>query len=486
MGTDSNTSKWWDGLRRAVPCDAALAVLVLQPLLFLLVLPLQPTFDDWTYLTSPHPGNFDISLFLPDTYWRPFDALLGYVLGRYPALFPTLNHVIILLLHLANTLLTASIARRLGFSRRATDVTTLFFFLSPGMLGTVLDIDSMNQAAALMWGLTAIFLSFGTQKHRFWMCMALLLSILSKENGLTFIVIIPLLLYVFRRRSGQQAVAVAGPLIAVGMAYLVLRLSLPHSHAALSDTAGVYLQGGLTQRLRNIGMYLGFSWVPVDFVGLLHAPSRKIVFIVATLVAGLPLLVITAWRSGRHLLDREVIGLLLCSLVAVSIHLATIFTVMHTYAGLPFIALIMGYLHRYAGKGNEYLLAFLLWIACVMMVALRHAIKAEASGRIGASMARKVLKQSTKESDRVLVVIIEDSAPHYSMFCVRPSDAFGWGLAVRHATNYQWPDSIDNTFINDDNATKTDSIAQNALSQGYDAVWIVKKNKVFVKEGGIR
>ena len=23
-------------------------------------------------------------------------------------------------------------------------------------------------------------------------------------------------------------------------------------------------------------------------------------------------------------------------------------------------------------------------------------------------------------------------------------------------------------------------------SQGYDAVWIVKKNKVFVKEGGIR
>ncbi|MBR4389486.1 MAG: hypothetical protein IKT00_09955 [Prevotella sp.] len=485
MCSDNKSGNWWNRLLRIMPCDALLVVFALQPLLFLLVLPLQPTFDDWTYLTSPQRGTFDISLFLPNTYWRPFDALLGYTLGVCPTLFPTLNHVIILLLHLANTLLTACIARRLGFSRRATDVATLFFYLSPGILGTVLDIDSMNQAAALMWGLVAVYISLGTRRHRsLWMCVALLLSTLSKENGLTFIVIIPLLLYAFRRRSGRQIMAETTPLLAVGIAYLIVRLSLPHPHTDIGTTADVYLQGGMMQRLRNMGMYLGFSWVPVDFVGLLHAPSRNMALIVATLAMGLPLLVITAWRSGRHLMDREVVALLLCSLTTVSIHLVTIFTVMHTYAGLPFIALIMGYLHRYAGKGKLYTLAFLFWMACAMVIGLRHLAKANESGRTGVSMAHEVMAQSTRKSHRVLVVTVDDPSPHYSMFCVRPCDAFGWGLAVRHHTDYQWPDSIGNTFISADRTVQIDSITHDALSHGYDAVWIVEKDHVDVKEQG--
>ena len=80
-----------------------------------------PTFDDYTSLQSPWWVQIaDPGYFFPDAVCRPFDALLGGIVGWQPKLFPTLNHVLVILGHTVNAVLVFSLCRRLRFSTAAT------------------------------------------------------------------------------------------------------------------------------------------------------------------------------------------------------------------------------------------------------------------------------------------------------------------------------------------------------------------------------
>ena len=117
-----------------------------------------PTFDDYTSLQSPWQVQIaDPGYFFSDAVRRPFDYLLGLVVGHYPTLFPTLNHVLIILGHTASTTLVFVLCRRLRMSRLATNVATLFFFFSPATLGATLACDGFNQTYAQLWGLLALY-----------------------------------------------------------------------------------------------------------------------------------------------------------------------------------------------------------------------------------------------------------------------------------------------------------------------------------------
>ena len=61
-----------------------------------------------------------------------------------------------------------------------------------------------------------------------------------------------------------------------------------------------------------------------------------------------------------------------------------------------------------------------------------------------------------------------------SSFCVTPYEAFGWGLATIHETNYKWPEMISDTLLE-----RTENAPTQALKLGmekikeHDCVWIV-------------
>ncbi len=456
-------------------------ILLLQPLVFFLVIPLLPTFDDWTYLAKPQVGDFDLSLLLPyKNYWRPFDGLLGYIAGRNLALFPTLNHVLILTAHLLNTLLLMGLARRIHLNRLATNIALLVFYFSPAMLGTVLDIDSMNQAYALLWGLLALYIATGHTAHRrIGMASALLLSVLCKENGLCFILIIPLFLHVFCQQSLRQTLRELLFLSAIGIAYLLLRFSLPQDQA---DMGGVYVEGGLLRRLRNLGMYLAFTWIPVDFVSLLHAPSRNPLLVGLTLALGIPFWVLLGRHQRRCLASKQFWTLQLCAISAASIHLLTIFTVMHAYAGLAFTALAVGYLAHHTPSPRKLKAALALWLLSVLITDAHHALKAYESGMLGHDMARQAISKTKSPARNVRLIIVDDGYPRYSMFCVIPHEAFGWGEAARFATGYQWPSLIDCVEIAEADTAQVASLASEAYAQGYDCVWLTRQGQVDVIE----
>ena len=78
------------------------------------------------------------------------------------------------------------------------------------------------------------------------------------------------------------------------------------------------------------------------------------------------------------------------------------------------------------------------------------------------------------------MLVVDDNYPKYSMFCVIPYQAFGWGAAVRYATGYEWPQEIEERLLTDEDTTLIRGMAQEAFGKGYDGVWVICHDKVQV------
>ena len=84
-------------------------ILLLSPFILYAITLLLPTFDDWTYYTTPYFGTLTLNNLLPErSWWRPFDVIFGWVLGRDYRLFPLLNHIFVSVSYTHLTLPTTS------------------------------------------------------------------------------------------------------------------------------------------------------------------------------------------------------------------------------------------------------------------------------------------------------------------------------------------------------------------------------------------
>lgn len=98
-------------------------------------------------------------------------------------------------------------------------------------------------------------------------------------------------------------------------------------------------------------------------------------------------------------------------------------------------------------------------------------------------MAKEAVRKTGKPVKSVYVIIIEDDYPKLSSFCVIPVDAFGWGIAAKYETNYQWPEIIqDTTITRTPNALyEAREMGNRAVNKGLsDCVWIVNHENIDV------
>ena len=180
-------------------------IIVSMPFVLWAKLQILPTFDDWTTLSLPNYDPQWQQYFLPNgSFWRPFDAAMGYlysVIGN--DWYPFLNHLLIFAAHLGSTFMVYKLAGALCFNNMARAVATSFFWFSPCVLATVFACDSMNQTYSMLWGLIALWIYLQRTerwRHPLWM-LCVLLAALSKENGLAWAVVPPIVAFGFRRIS---------------------------------------------------------------------------------------------------------------------------------------------------------------------------------------------------------------------------------------------------------------------------------------------
>ncbi len=457
-------------------------------ILFLLTAPaiayaltqLRPTFDDWTYTTYPNTDPQFWKYLLPyGDYWRPFDGLFGYVVATGSNLFPALNHLCIYLGHAVATLLVWLVASQLKFDAASRLTAAIFHYVSPAMLGTVMTCDSLNQTYAACWGLAAlwVYLRGGRHATPVWLLLCAM-AIWSKENGAMWLIVCPLVARCFGLRTGREAkrsLLWAAAFLAV---YWAVRLALPNYYH--KDT-NEYLTASVLEKVKNVAKYLLFSYTSMDFVSLLHRPSRNIPFLLLTLLLSVPYFALNLMLAFRQRRDIHLWGLLCASLVAVLPHMATLFSTMHAYAGLAPLALLAGWLMPAQGKGKVAVTgAFCLYVLSALAVDARHWSKAYQSGMDGYQMALETIRQTHKPTHRVCCICVDHGEKKYSSFCVIPYDSYGWGNAVIWQTRGKWPRTIDvETMGDNDNLRLT---VRKRLREGYDHVWIANGKNIQVIE----
>lgn len=453
-------------------------IIILSPIIAYWLTLLLPTFDDWGYFTTPDydfGDSFYQHLIPRYTYWRPWDGIIGFVLSLKPSWFPTLNHIIVYMAHLGGTIIVYNIAKELKFSRFACNITALYFFISPAMLGTVLGIDSPNQAYASFWGLlsTLAYLRLGRPYNLLLWLTCALIGTFAKENAIIFFVIPQIIAFAFKRITLSQALKDTIWAIVVVAAYFTFRKLLTTDVVYINDE---YFENTFARKFKNVCVFLGMTWLPLDFVSLVHPPCRNIPLTIATILLSFPFMIALFANKSKHWLNLQFAALVLCLLAAASPHLVTLFTAMHPYAALGMAALIVGYMADKSERTALLKKLLPMFIVSCIFIDWHHWQKSYESGLIGKRMAQDIVNATPKPVNRVFLIIVNDDTPKYSSFCVIPRDAFGRGKSVCALNGYEWPKDIEIADLEEDEAYKIESIADKAAADRYEAVWLVQKD----------
>lgn len=442
-----------------------------------------PTFDDYTSLQSTwYIQISDPGYFFPDCIRRPWDFLFGCLLGYFPFLFPALNHIFIILGHTISTLLVFTICRHLKMNTIATNIATLFFFFSPATLGATLACDGLNQTYAQLWGLLSLWF-FLIKRRGLWI-LCLIMATLSKENGLAWAIVGPIISYGFSLSNKHQALKYAYIGIGFALAYFILMAIL-----TLSGIFGItydeqYAQLSLADHLKDFIQLMVYTWIPIDFMSIVYQPTRNWYIVGITALMVLPFLILLG-RQWRIIKNRQLLSLSVCFFILIAPHLITLVSIMHNYAGLSMAALIIAYIINHIDNNRLLITTFTLFLSAAVFTDIHHYLAARQSGEISKQMASFVINEvkltDNKIPKQVLCISIDNKQlPHYSNFCVRPVDAFAWGLSVRHYSHYKWKTQISTISLPIYDEQQIKLLADSALHNSNEAVWVVghDSNKV--------
>ncbi|MGP1416670.1 hypothetical protein [Prevotella fusca] len=454
-------------------CNPIFWIVLTAPLALLLLCQLQPTFDDWTYYTVPQTEPLTLQNLLPDgNYWRPFDVLFGHFLGLDYRFFPSLNHLFILLGHILNTLLVYKILQWFRVSTLSRNLSVVFFYLSSGTLGTVLNIDSLNQVYSLLWGLLALYSYISLSGYRkliLWLLCSLL-SVFAKESGYIWFVCPPFIVWSMGKERFNRALKHLLCGCSLFVLYLVCRFLLTDSFHFENN---VYMDFTIIQLLRNLGLLLGMTFYPIDYASLIHPQHRHLTVVVVTGFLPLPFIWLLL-RSCR--LQKPLVILLLSIFAGAFVNLMTVFTLMHCYAVLPFVAVMIALLCERIKNKRALILSALLYLLTAAFTLFHHGYASWLSGKMGERMAKSIVSQCNRPVNKVMLIHLDKGETKYSSFWVIPFEAFGWGYSVRQQTGYQWPKTILNEEITDKCQLK--SLLPKAEKAGCDGVWYAEGEQV--------
>ena len=458
-------------------------IILLSPLLLYAVWFILPTHDDWAATTTPDFTPFFTKehFFFYGYHWRPFDTWIGYLVGRNPQLlFPAINHLLVVLGHFLSVVALFKVLIVLGFNKKTINVSTLIFFIIPATMATVTAIDSQNQVYALTTDLIAFlfYVKNSKNKYIFWPIL-IFLATLFKENGLMWALICPVLAYGFDlidKKTLKKDLLVG---LGIMIAYALIIAIQPKD-----ITIHPEYEPGVLKIIKNIVKFLFTSFITVDYIYLLHQPSRKLLWAIVSFLFALPFLYLVFIRQWHLFSHKKMWCTAICLLMAVAPHLLTTFSMMHTYAGLAFITIMIAYsINTYKEQHKTLMRSFVLFLIVSVAIDIHLIDSSVKSGRIGKQMAREAIQKTGKPMKSVYLIIIEDDYPKLSSFCVIPNEAFGWGIAAKYETNYQWPEVIKDTTIerSADAFRKATNLGLETLNkQQYDCIWIVDHEHIDV------
>ena len=456
-------------------------ILLLTPFILFAAMVTHPVFDDWTYFTMPSNYKLDgFANMLPiGNHWRPFDGALGYLLWLKPALFPWVNHIIVVIGHVINALLLCRIGKIFKLESTTLYIAVLIFFLCPGMTASVLNTDSMNQVYSHLWGFLGLYIYLtceGRRKHILW-CATIILATMCKENGMMWAWATPILAWGLQKTNKQETKRDILIGTTIMIAYLIVRFSL--SQHIINTESDDYFRTSLLRHIRGVAMLIGYSFVPIDYVSIVHAPTRNILLASITIILCTPFILIIIKNIMKA--DRKLILSMIAAIVILALpHLLTIYSSLHPYASLSISSILIAIIIQRATNTKRTLLIFSMYLVAMLISTGNHWLKSYQSGMTGKKLAEKAISKTGKPVDKVYLINIDTHETKYSSFCTIPYEAFGWGLAARNETHYTWPEHIYVETIDTEEKGKIRQAIDHARREGYHVFWIIEKDNITV------
>ena len=255
-----------------------LGIIISAPFILWAILLILPTFDDWTTLSMPNYAlDYQTYIFPLGMTWRPFDAIMGYVNAIDYHLYPTLNHVLIFMAHMGSTFVIYKLTEVLEFNKTSRNIATLFFYISPCTMGTILSCDALNQSYSHLWGILSVFLYLtinGKKKYIAWV-VCTYMSVLSKDNGLAWAIVPPIMALTFDKidKKTCRKELVFG--FAIALSYCIVRFSLPYTYIK----NGSYEEDvvSIHSRIKGLVNWISYTWFAADYIDNSYMYSDAII-----------------------------------------------------------------------------------------------------------------------------------------------------------------------------------------------------------------
>lgn len=459
------------------------SIIISIPFILWAILQILPTFDDWTTLSLPNYDPNYLLYILPfGMTWRPGDAIWGYINAIDYQLYPALNHVMIFIAHICSTLVIYKLTKVLDFKIVARNIATTFFYLSPCVLGTILSCDALNQSYSHLWGILSVFLyikTVGKQKYIVW-TICTYLSVLSKDNGLAWAIIPPIIAYTFHFIDKKTFKKDIGFGLGIAISYAIIRLTIPYTYVK----NGSYEEDvvSLHSRIKGLVNWICYTWFAADYIAIVPKTFRNLFLGFLTLSLSCTFM-IKIWCNKNIWHQKQIWMLVITLFIVASPHLLISMSIMNTYSSLGIASLIIGYLVNNCKKSNTSIQKlFLCYIIAAIITDVHHWYMAWQTSLPGKTIAEEIVRKTGKPVNKVYCILIRDNMQKFSSFCVPADEAVGWGRAVWAVTGYKWPKLVNDTTIERDTYSQKEiqAIAYKVLQEGYEVVWIVNKEHVEV------
>jgi len=166
---------------------------------------------------------------LRSNYYRPLLSSVFSLIYFFSAGNPFGFHLVQILVHITNSFLIYIIFKHF-FERELSFLLSLLFLVHPLNTEAVVYISSLQDPLFLMFGLFTVLLVQKTNKLKstFFLLLGmamLLLSLLSKETGVTFLVVIPLFIYLYKKKNSNIVYVILQGFLVLFI-YVILRFAV--------------------------------------------------------------------------------------------------------------------------------------------------------------------------------------------------------------------------------------------------------------------
>jgi len=451
-----------------------------------------PLSDDWYYTTSPNICPSLIQLLPTKTFWRPFDCIIGFILGFYPYLFPLFNRVCVCLTHVISVAFLEKLLKHLNFKHWIIKFCVLYAMFSSATLATIVSPDGLNQAFSLMFGLIGMYLYFkNSDICKYIICCAI--SVLWKESGIVWIFVIPFLkislplnnikeIWLKKEVRGSILKTVVTSLLFV-IVYFSIRFLLSGSIQLGTADSRYALSIFSLSLIKNLVNIFANSMMGLDTIALFTDSPLNILFLTTLFLSLIFLLFITYLIVDIILKRKKLIGfiaLIITSLMVAIPHLVIGSAgEMHSYPTIFCVVLIYGYLLEQKEHINKKIL-----VSCILCIFISFAITgidkittlydySKRTQKITAEM----LTHYDNPEDKLLVISVAQYKG-YSVFTQSAIEGAHYGYSMK--PYYGWR-NLDIKYVKAKDEKEAKQIFEKSAKQ-YDKIWFAFNDRVeFIK-----